>query len=372
MRRLRDLRLPRLQHARGHAVPDVRGEGWEAAAGRAVEGEVTTVGAPDFGALGIAVGHATDEEGATGVTVVRGIEAAFRASAVLLGRATGTRELDALSPRHLVDRVDAVMLTGGSAFGLDAGAGVMRWMEERGRGFPVGGGVVPIVPAAVVFDLAPLGRFGARPTPAMAHEATERATPRVVEGSIGAGTGTTVGKAGGVAGAMKGGVGAAIATANGVTVGALAVVNAFGDVRDAAGRIIAGARRNGRFADSSRILREEAAPERFGQQAMQNTTLAVVISGTPLDRVELQQLAGAASAALFRRITPTGTAVDGDVIFALAPLDGPRAPSLRIEVLAVAALEEAIERAVRLARGRDGVPGLADGPPVPNARGADR
>jgi L-aminopeptidase/D-esterase-like protein len=317
-------------------------------------------GAPDFSALGIVVGHATDVEGATGLTVVRGIDAPFRASAVLLGRATGTRELDALSPRHLVDRVDAVVLTGGSAFGLDATAGVMRWMEERGRGFPVGEGVVPIVPAAVVFDLAPLGRFGARPTPAMGHEAADRATPLVVEGSIGAGTGTTVGKAAGLAGAMKGGVGAAVASAAGVTVGALAVVNAFGDVRDAAGRIIAGARRDGRFADSVRVIRDEETTQRFGQRAMQNTTLAVVVAGAPLDRVELQQLAGAASAALFRRITPTGTAVDGDVIFALAPLGGSRVPSLRVEVLAVAALEEAIERAVRTAHGRDGIPGLAD------------
>ena len=112
----------------------------------------------------MAVGHASDNIGATGVTVVRGIDAPFRAGCALLGRATGTRELDALSPRHLVNRVDAIVLTGGSAFGLDAAGGVMRWMEERGRGFPVGVAVVPIVPAAVVFDLAPCGSPTARPT----------------------------------------------------------------------------------------------------------------------------------------------------------------------------------------------------------------
>jgi L-aminopeptidase/D-esterase-like protein len=341
-------------------VQDVRGESRQAAAGGTDEDAVSPTGAPDFGALGVVVGHATDAAGATGVTVVRGRDAPLRASVALLGRATGTRELDALSPRHLVDRVDAVMLTGGSAYGLDAGAGVMRWMEERGRGFPVGGGVVPIVPAAVVFDLAPLGRFDARPTATMAYEAADSATPRVAEGSVGAGTGTTVGKAGGIGGAMKGGIGAATATAGGLEVGALAVVNAFGDVRDADGRIIAGARRNGEFADCARLLREEPPPERFGERAMQNTTLAVVIASAPLDRVELQQLAGASSAAIFRRITPAGTTFDGDVVFALAPLGGTRAPALRIEALAVAALEVAIERAVRTARGRDGVPGLAD------------
>src|SRR5205823_10908782 len=131
----------------------------------------------DFRALGVAVGHGTDADGATGVTVVRGIDAPLRAGASVFGRATGTRELHSLSVDHLVDRIDAVMLTGGSAYGLDAAAGIMRWMEERGRGFTVPGGVVPIVPAAVIFDLAPLGRFDARPTAAMAYDACESAVP---------------------------------------------------------------------------------------------------------------------------------------------------------------------------------------------------
>ena len=315
---------------------------------------------PDFASLGVVVGHATDVEGGTGLTVVRGDRAPFRASAAILGRATGTRELDALDPRHLVDRIDAVMLTGGSAYGLDAAAGVMRWMEERGRGFPVGDGVVPIVPAAVVFDLAPVGRFAARPTAAMAYDAADRATSIIEEGSVGAGTGTTVGKAGGITNAMKGGVGASISSAGGASVGALAVVNAFGDVRDAAGRIIAGARRDGAFLDSARLVRDQQSAPRFERTAMQNTTLAVVIASTPLSRVELQQLARAASAALLRRITPAGTTVDGDVVFALAPLEGPRAPAMQLEMLAVEALETAIERSVRMARGRGGIPGLAD------------
>ena len=128
-----------------------------------------------YDACGLLVGHATDADGATGCTVVRGVDGPFRAAVHVVGRATGTRELALLDPGQLVDRVDAILLAGGSAYGLDAAAGVMRWMEERGRGFPVGAGVVPIVPAAVVFDLAPLGRFDARPTPALGHAACEAA-----------------------------------------------------------------------------------------------------------------------------------------------------------------------------------------------------
>jgi L-aminopeptidase/D-esterase-like protein len=318
----------------------------------------------DLTALGIAVGHATDREGGTGITVVRGVDRAFRCAAAVIGRATGTRELHAASPFHLVDRIDAVVLTGGSAYGLDATAGAMRWMEERGRGHPVGGGggVVPIIPAAVIFDLAPLGSFAARPTAAMAYEACDTARPSgIAEGSVGAGTGATVGKAGGIAGAMKGGVGIGIASSGDVTAAAVAVVNALGDVRDATGSIIAGARdADGRFLDGARLIAGGGVRRKFADTALQNTTIAVVATTACMARVELSQLAQASSAALFRRITPTGTSYDGDVIFAVCPLDGPQAPTLQVEALAAAALEEAVERAVRFAVGRDGVPGLAD------------
>ncbi len=313
----------------------------------------------------MAVGHASDDIGATGVTVVRCIDMPFRAGCALLGRATGTRELDALSPRHLVDRVDAIVLTGGSAFGLDSAGGVMRWMEERGRGFPVGVGVVPIVPAAVVFDLSPCGSPTARPTALMAYEACDLARPNdITEGSVGAGTGTTVGKAAGVDRAMKGGVGLQIERVGELRVAALAVVNALGDVRDAQGRIIAGARGDGTdFVDLSRSLGSGSLPaeSRFATGALHNTTLAVVMTNAAMSREELAQLAAASSVALGRRITPVGTSYDGDVVFATSPLTGVAATALQIEVLAVAALEGAIERAVRLARGRDGIPGLADG-----------
>jgi L-aminopeptidase/D-esterase-like protein len=314
----------------------------------------------------MAVGHASDDIGATGVTVVRGIDAPFRAGCALLGRATGTRELDALSPRHLVDRVDAIVLTGGSAFGLDSAGGVMRWMEERGRGFPVTVGVVPIVPAAVVFDLAPCGSPTARPTALMAYEACDLAEPNgIAEGSVGAGTGTTVGKAAGVGRAMKGGVGITLESAGELQVAALAVVNALGDIRDGAGRIIAGARGDaGDFVDLSRSLAAGSLPteSRFANRALHNTTLAVVMTNATMSREELAQLASASSVALGRRITPVGTSYDGDVVFTTSPLHGLAAIPLQVEALAVAALEGAIERAVRMARGRDGIPGLADEP----------
>jgi L-aminopeptidase/D-esterase-like protein len=312
--------------------------------------------------FGLAVGHATDEAGATGCTVVRGVRDAHRASCAVVGRATGSRELALLEPGHHVERVDAVLLTGGSAFGLDAAAGVMRWMEARGRGYPVGVGVVPIVPAAVLFDLAPLGRPDARPTPEMAEAACEAAVSEgIAEGAVGAGTGLTVGKILGKGGAMKGGFGLAVREQPGCAAVAMAAVNAFGDVRDAGGRIIAGARRpDGSFADTEHLFAAGGPERAFGAAASPNTTLAVVAVDVALTRLELHQLARAATAAYHRRLAPAGSSFDGDIIFSLAPLGGPRAPLAQAEMLVVAALEEAIERAVRLARGRDGVPGLAD------------
>ena len=303
-----------------------------------------------YQSCGLVVGHATDAEGATGCTVIRGERWAFRCAVHVVGRATGTRELALLEPGHLVDRVDAILLAGGSAYGLDAAAGVMRWMEERGRGFPVGAGVVPIVPAAVVFDLAPLGRFDARPTAAMGHAACEAAMAEPQEGSVGAGTGATVGKVAGGEGSMKGGIGIGAADARDVVVRALAVVNAVGDVRDATGRIVAGARdEHGGFIDSaSWLARGTNEAPRFDDLAGRNTTLCVVSTNAALDRVALASVARAAGAALYRRITPVGTMFDGDVVFATAPCEGGvTAAPAQIEALAVQALEVAIERGVR-------------------------
>lgn len=323
----------------------------------------------DLTPFGVAVGHATDVDGATGLTVLRGISEPLRAGVAVVGHATGSRELLAVSSDHLVDgRVDAIMLTGGSAYGLDAAAGVMRWMEERGRGFSVGPGVVPIIPAAVVFDLAPLGKFSARPTADMAYAASDSATSRdIAEGSVGAGTGTTVGKVAGPQLAMKGGFGVAVEgdAANGLAAFAITAVNAFGDIRDAAGRIIAGARRDdGGFLDASKFF-GQASPAQaaaFKDLALRNTTLAVVGVNRAMTSPELAALARGASAALFRRITPCGTAFDGDVVFSVAPIGAPKldAQPAVAGVMAAAALERALERAVVLAVGREGIPGLAD------------
>ncbi len=281
---------------------------------------------------------------------------AMRAAAYIRGRATGTREFDVFAPRHLVPAIHALLLTGGSAYGLGAADGVMGWLRERGRGFAVGVGVVPIVPAAVVFDLGPIGRSDRWPGPADGSAACEAAGDTVEEGSVGAGTGATVGKALGIERAMKGGVGTWSVRAGDVVVGALAVVNAFGDVLDGQGRVLAGARGDDGFADARARLREGAgAHSRFG-----NTTLVVVGTNVELDRHELGDVARAAADALAWRIRPVGTAVDGDIVFAVSPGGAALRDPLQIELMAQDALAMAVERAVVTARGVEGVPGLGD------------
>src|SRR5437660_1919873 len=315
---------------------------------------------------GVSVGHWTDLERATGCSVVLGPDGGMRAACAVRGRATGTRELDALDPRHLVDRVHAILLTGGSAFGLGAADGVMRWLRERGRGLPVGpAGVVPIVPTAVVFDLGSMGRPVRWPTADNAAAACAAASTDVTEGSVGAGTGTTVGKAAGLAGAMKAGIGTWGARGGNVVVGALVVLNAVGDVRDASGAILAGARNTtGGFVDAVRFLADGGAPfddpGRLAQRT--NTTLCVVATNAALDRVQLQALAQAGNDALARRITPFGTLFDGDITFAVSTAAVAPATPLQAEALVSQVVPMAVERAVRLARGTPAVPGLADGP----------
>lgn len=307
--------------------------------------------------FGISVGHATDAAGATGCTVIRGTDTPLRASAFAFGRATGTRESALLEPWASNDRIDAVLLTGGSAYGLDAAAGVMRWMEERRRGYAIAGGVVPIVPAAVVFDLAPLGSFKARPTPDMAYAACDSAMPSGwAEGSVGAGTGCTVGKLYGPEHAMKGGLGVGLAGGD-LRACAIAVVNAVGHVRDLDGTIIAGPRDPaGGIADSELV----AAVRGLFVDPAANTTISVVSLNRTYSKLDLHRIARAASAAHARRIGPAGTSFDGDMVFAVCPLDAEPGDLVRGEIAATAALEEGIVRAVRAAKGRDGIPGLAD------------
>jgi L-aminopeptidase/D-esterase-like protein len=284
----------------------------------------------------------------------------MRASVALRGRATGTRELDVLDPRHLVGHVDALLLTGGSAYGLGAAPGVVRWLAARGRGFPVRrAGVVPIVPAAVIYDLGNTGTVVRWPDANDAERACDAASEIIAEGSVGVGTGATVGKAQGIGTAMKGGVGTWAARAGDVIVAALVVANAVGDVRDATGAVLAGGRNaDGRPGDGLRYLAEGNLP--FGAPA-ENTTLAVVATNAALTKTELQSLAWSASDALARRIIPYGTMFDGDVIFAVSTAERPPASPLQPEALAAVVVPQAVERAVRLARGSPRVPGLADG-----------
>lgn len=298
----------------------------------------------------IRVGHAHDLEARTGCTVVVG---PFRGACDIRGTATGTRELETLSHLHLVDRVDALLLTGGSAYGLAAADGVMRWLEEQGQGFDTGVARVPLVPAAVIYDLA-VGRPDRRPDAAMGREACEAAGVQVDEGPVGAGAGATVGKALGPDGASPGGVGTSSRRSGDYTVGALAVVNALGDVLDRQGRIIAGARTaEGEFAGSVRLLAEQ--PHRSPLAPGTNTTLCVVATDAPLDRASLQPLARAGSVAQARRTSPAHTPFDGDVTFAVSTAETakPPAPELRLALQAMAAeaVAEAIERAVSTSDG---------------------
>ncbi len=310
---------------------------------------------------GFRVGHWSDPEAATGCTAVLAPPRGAPGAVYVRGRATGTRELDALRTDHLVGRAHALLFTGGSAFGLGAADGVMQWLRRRDIGFPVGrAGVVPIVPTAVIFDLA-VGAADRWPTAADAEHACAAAGSTVDEGSVGAGTGATVGKALGPEGMMKGGVGTWSVQVGDLVVGALAVLNAFGDVRDGQGAILAGARRaDGSFADAARLLaRGEGVPGKFPRPG-QSTTLAVVATNATLDRQALFEVARMAADALARQVTPVGTALDGDVVFALATEELRPDDPLQVELLAQEALAEALIRGVRTARSVAGVPGCAD------------
>lgn len=300
------------------------------------------------GIQGIRVGHAQVAGGGSGCTVIVG---PFRAAVEVTGMATGTRELGTLHPEHLVPQADAIVLSGGSAFGLAAAHGVVAWLAERGRGFPTEGGPVPIVPAAILYDLA---EDRARPDAATGFAAAEAASEAPVpEGRLGAGAGATVGKLGGPGGAMPGGVGSWLVEVGGFRVAALAAVNALGDVLGPDGTIVAGARGpDGTFLDGSRLLREAPMPgsgesdgELYG-----NTTLCIVATDAPVSRRDLRRLVRMAAGAMSRRIRPVNTPFDGDVVFAVAPSRDVRPlPDRQITALGDAAreaLEEAITRAV--------------------------
>jgi L-aminopeptidase/D-esterase-like protein len=296
---------------------------------------------------GIRVGHAQHDEALTGCTVVL-CEAGAVGGVDQRGGAPGTRETDLLRPLHRVEQAHGVLLTGGSAFGLDAAAGVMRYLEERGAGFDVGVARVPIVPAAVIFDLA-IGRADVRPDAALAYQACLNATTDPVrEGSVGAGTGATVGKILGMQNAAKAGVGSAcVEIAAGLFVGAIAVVSALGDVVDPyTGDIIAGARTEEGFADTLKVMQKfQALPP----ASTDNTVIGVVATNAKLTKEEANKAAQMAHDGLARAVRPAHTMYDGDTIFALSTGELTADVNL-IGALAAEVFAEAIVRGVKTAR----------------------
>jgi L-aminopeptidase/D-esterase-like protein len=314
---------------------------------------------------GLRVGHHTLSERPTGCTVVLVDGVGATGGVSQRGGAPGTRETDLLDPTNMVDRVNAVVLSGGSAFGLDAAQGVVRYLEERKIGWPVGAsGVVPIVPAAILFDLGFGGSASVRPTADCGYRAASGATADpVVEGNVGAGAGATVGKLGGRA--MKAGIGTASRTMpNGLVVAAIVAVNAVGDIVDPdSGRIVAGTRgADGKaVADVRQLLRSGALSKAPEPRPGQNTTIGIVATNARLTKAQASRVAMMADDGLARAIVPAHTAGDGDTVFSLATgrWDG-EANVTVIGALAADVMAEAIVRAAARAEASGGLPAARD------------
>ena len=310
---------------------------------------------------GLKVGHHTLAARPTGCTVVVA-EAGAVAGVDVRGAAPGTRETDLLNPLNLVDKVHAIVLAGGSAFGLDAASGVMRYLEERKIGFPTSYGVVPIVPAAILFDLG-VGDPKVRPGADCGYAAASSASAGPIEeGNVGAGAGATIGKTMGMERAMKGGIGmAAITLPDGLTVAALVALNAYGDVVDpATGRVVAGVRtEDGRGLADARVLLRSGASQK--KPIGENSTIGVVATNAKLTKTQATKVAQMAHDGLARSITPVHSLADGDTLFALATgtLAGDADVS-RIGALAAEAVADAVLRAVRAAKGLPGLPAARD------------
>lgn len=316
---------------------------------------------------GLRAGHWTHPEAATGCTVVLCPREGAAAAGAVLGGAPGTREIDVLAPGNLVERVHAVLLTGGSAYGLDAAAGVMRVLERRRIGFQMPTARVPIVIGAVLYDLG-VGRSDIRPDAEAGAAAARAARVRNHAcGSIGAGTGATVAKLGGIDASIKGGLGTASERlTDGTVIGALVAVNAVGEiVRPEDGVVLAGPRRpDGSFQDSIALLRarrERQVP------VMENTTIAVVATDAVLERDALRRVALMAHTGIARTVRPSHTPADGDTVIALSTgTHRPDKPDIMaIGALAARALERALIRGVLAATTLAGVPAVRDLAPSP-------
>jgi L-aminopeptidase/D-esterase-like protein len=307
---------------------------------------------------GIRVGHISDYHAITGCTAILCGQGAV-GGVDIRGSASGTQEISTLDPLHVADRVHAIVLAGGSAFGLEAASGVRRYLAQRGVGLAFGGVHVPIVPAAILFDLG-VGNGSVRPNVVMGEAAAAAATADAVqEGCVGAGTGATVGKIFGLKQAMKSGIGCfTVPLPDGVVVAALVAVNCVGDVRDPrSGKIVAGARKapgSREFADTVEQMKRGVR----GGGDRGHTTLAVVATNARLTKSQATKLAQLSGLGMARTIYPVNTMSDGDTVFALSLGDH----QADIDVLGVAAAEavaESILRAVKLARTLGDIPGLA-------------
>ena len=307
---------------------------------------------------GIRVGHATNIEAATGCTVVLCEDGAIGGVDVR-GSAPGTRETDLLRPGNMVQQAHAILLSGGSAFGLDAASGVMQYLEERGIGFKMGSGVVPIVPAAILYDLG-VATPGVRPGPQEGYQACLNASDGPIsQGSVGAGAGATVGKALGMERATKGGIGtASLDLGSGVIVGALVAVNALGSVVDPeTGQVIAGPRRedNHGFLSTTELLLTDGVKQPATSPT--NTTLGVVATSASLTKEQANKLASIAHDGFALAIRPTHTMGDGDVVFTLATGSSQEPPPiLRLLAATVVVVSRAIINAVQHAQGLQGIP----------------
>jgi L-aminopeptidase/D-esterase-like protein len=314
---------------------------------------------------GIKVGSITLTERPTGCTVILVDGEGAVGGVSQRGGAPGTRETDLLDPGNMVDKVNAVVLSGGSAFGLDAATGTVRWLEEHDMGWDVRIAKVPIVPSAILFDLPVGGNPKVRPTADCGYRAAAAATnAKVVEGSVGAGAGATVGKSGGPGRSMKAGLGSyAIALPNGLVVGAIVAVNAVGDIIDPdTGQVVAGVRNpDGTLADARQILRSGSAgqPPRPGE----NTTIGLVATNAKLTKAEASRMALMADDGFARAIFPSHTMGDGDTVFSLATGTWSGQVNVtQIGALAADVMARAIVRAATEATGLPNLPAVRDLP----------
>lgn len=303
---------------------------------------------------GLTVGHSSDFENITGCTVIL-FDKTVRGSVDLRGGGTSTRQIDSLFNTHNIGGINAILLTGGSAYGLNAASGVMQFLEEKGIGLKVpNGAVIPCVPTAVIFDLG-IGNNKIRPTDKMAYQASSNASKEFGEGSIGAGTGATIGKYLGIQHSSKGGIASeSIKLENGVTVGVITLVNSFGNVYNRQNKIIAGIRstESARFLDIPTLIKK-GIPQT--NQSIQNTTICVICTDGNFTKDELLRIARIGSTGVARVINPCHTVSDGDIVFAVS-CGLKTARCNEIGIIASELISDAIIKSTEISKSLGGIP----------------